>query len=157
MDSTGVCVSFVRRGRLTGMPSKRVVGSTGRQGRIIHEPLVITLSVVLPHLALGCDPGYDIAVEVVDKAGQPISGVQVQLDCPPAGLSRYEHHMALGTTDEKGRCAARGLGEVGLNCWIHAPTRSSKRLAVGASCVEEHPYLSICSRLSATLELPTSP
>lgn len=109
--------------------------------------------VSLVMMSLGCDPGFDVTVQVVTEAGIPVPGVTVQLDCPAAGLANYRHHMDLGMTDARGRVARSGIGEAPVDCWIHAPGHSPTRLDVGAACAERHPYRRLCRRLQATLNL----
>jgi hypothetical protein len=103
--------------------------------------------------ALACDPGYDVTVQVVDSSGNPVPDVEVQVDCPPGGLQKYKHHMALGATDRTGSVHRSGIGEINLKCWIDAPQEKSDRIDVAAWCKAKHPYLGVCSRLSATLHL----
>lgn len=103
------------------------------------------------------DPGFDVTVQVVDSGGTPISDVDVEMDCPPAGLLNYKHHLAFGKTDSAGRVHAARIGEVGLDCWLHAPRYKSDRVNVADCCTKKHPYLGICSRLSTTLHVPTKP
>jgi len=106
-----------------------------------------------------CDPGYDVTVQVVDANDTPIPGVEVELDCPPSGLANHKHHMAFGMTDSAGRVHSKGIGEVKLDCWIHAPGHKSDSVDVSASCSTKHTHslFGRCSRLSTTLHVPTKP
>jgi hypothetical protein len=109
--------------------------------------------ILVGFMTFACDPGFDVKVDVVDSTGNPLPGIAVQLACPPAGLLHYRHHMDFGTTDAKGHTAKSGIGEVKLDCWIHAAVPSSPRVDVRTVCAAPHPYLGLCSRLTATLKL----
>ena len=106
----------------------------------------------------GCDQLYDLTIDVVDTTGAPIANVAVQLDCPPAGLLRYEAHMALGTTDANGRVQhSEEIGEIPLRCWVHVPQVSSARFPVAALCAKRNSVRALCDSLTTTLRLAPAP
>ncbi len=117
------------------------------------RPILISLALG----ALACDPGYDVTVRVVDARGDPVAGADVHLDCPPGRLGGRRHHMEFGTTDKTGSVRDVGIGDVRLDCWLHAPRNDSDRVDVAACCTEKHPYMRLCSELSTVLHVETIP